>query len=348
MTVPRRSPRTLLAERWVRADAAVGPGTGSRWTQLRGRLTPSSLGRTVGSRPFPLAPPDWPESVPRPEPERTLGVDYDTEWSRRYGVRLARALVLDNVARPLARVVASPLIRGEEALRDLPAPVIFAANHASHVDTPLLLSCLPMPYRHRTVVAAAADYFFDRRWKAAAWSFLLSAVPIERNRVNRRSVQVAADLVADGWNLVIFPEGGRSPDGWAQRFGGGAAYLALRTGAPVVPVHLEGTRRLLPKGANRLHPTRTTVTFGVPLRPRPDEDARRFGARLEESIATLADESVSDWWMARRRAASGATPPLQGPDVGPWRRTWALGETEPVESEDRWPRRSRKGSGSRV
>ena len=166
---------------------------------------------------------------------------YDTAWSRRYGVRLARAMVLDNVTRPVARMVASPLIRGDEALTGVEAPVIFAANHASHADTPLLLSCLPLRFRHRTVVAAAADYFFDRRWKADAWSFLLAAIPIERTKINRRSADLAAELLADDWNLVIFPEGGRSPDGWAQTFHpGGAAYLATRTGRPVVPVHLDG------------------------------------------------------------------------------------------------------------
>jgi 1-acyl-sn-glycerol-3-phosphate acyltransferase len=341
VTTPRRQPRALLPQRWVRADATVGPGAGAALAGWRRRLTPTSLGAAMGGRSFPVAAPDWPESIPRPEPEGDLGVDYDTAWSRRYGVRLARAVVLDNVTRPLLRAVAAPLVRGEEELVDLPGPVIFAANHASHADTPLLLSCLPLPFRHRTVVAAAADYFFDRRWKAATWSFLLAAIPIERSRVNRRSAQLAADLVADGWNMVIFPEGGRSPDGWAQTFRGGAAYLALRTGAPVVPVHLEGTRRLLPKGGNALHRAKTTITFGLPLRPRPDEDARRFSVRVEAAIATLADETSSDWWTARRRAATGTTPVLQGPEVAAWRRSWAL-DAEPRSSRtaDRWPRRA--------
>jgi 1-acyl-sn-glycerol-3-phosphate acyltransferase len=330
-----------LSERFVRADAAVGPTAVPGWSRWRSRLTPSSLGTALGRRRFPLAAPDWPGSVPRPEPEGTLGVDYDTAWSRRYGVRLARAMVLDNVARPLAHALASPLVRGEEGLVDLPPPVIFAANHASHADTPLLLSCLPLPFRHRTVVAAAADYFFDRRWKAAAWSFLLAAVPIERVRINRRSIQLATELVADGWNLVIFPEGSRSPDGWAQTFGGGAAYLAMRTGTPVVPVHLEGTRRLLPKGSHRPRRARTTVTFGIPLRPQAGEDARRFGARLEAAVATLADESTSDWWTARRRAAADETPRLQGPEVADWRRAWALGEESTEEADRRWPRPGR-------
>jgi 1-acyl-sn-glycerol-3-phosphate acyltransferase len=193
------------------------------------------------------------------------------------------------VARPLAKVVAQPQLRGEEYLADLEAPVIFASNHASHIDAPLLLTSLPLRFRHRAVVAAAADYFFDRRWKADAFSFLLGAIPIERMKVNRRSADLAAELIADDWNLVIFPEGGRSPDGWAQQFAGGAAYLAARTGRPVVPVHLEGTRHILPKGGGMVRRTRTTVTFGTPLWPAEGEHARRLAERIEAGSVVVND-----------------------------------------------------------
>jgi len=338
----RDSSRTLRSLRSVRSEAALGDdAAGGGATRS---LRPAALAARAGRARFPLAAPTWPGSVPRPAPEPELGVHYDTAWSRRYPVRLARAMVLDNVTRPLARALAAPQLRGEEQLVDLEAPVIFAANHASHIDTPLLLACLPLRFRHRTVVAAAADYFFDRRWKADTFSFLLGAIPIERTKVNRRSAQLAADLLADDWNLVIFPEGGRSPDGWAQEFRGGAAYLAARTGRPVVPVHLDGTRHILPKGGGTVRRTRTTVTFGMPLWPAEGEDARRFSARIEAAVAALADESTSDWWTARKRAAAGTTPSLQGPDVAPWRRAWALAPApERAEAIDDagndWPRR---------
>ena len=141
---------------------------------------------------FPLAAPSWPTTVDRPDPERKVGLDYDHEWSRRYPVRLARAMVMDNVTRPLARVMAPATIRGLEHLRHVEGPVIFAANHASHIDTPLLLTTLPVEFRHRTIVAAASDYFFDRTWKSVLWSFSLAAIPIERSKVNRRSADTAA------------------------------------------------------------------------------------------------------------------------------------------------------------
>lgn len=356
MTAKFGTSNSLRSTRAVAIDAALGRGTGKdldgdRLSRL-GRLSPSAVASRLGKARFPIAPPRWPDSVPRPQPEPELGAHYDTEWSRRYPVRLARAMVLDNLARPLARVLASPVVRGDEGLTGLSGSVIFAANHASHVDTPLLLSCLPLRFRHRTVVAAAADYFFDRRWKADAWSFLLAAIPFERNKVNRRSAEVAVELLADGWNLIIFPEGGRSPDGWGQTFTGGAAYLAARTGATVVPVHMDGTRHILPKGGTGLRRTRTSITFGTPMKPDGDEQTRRFAARIEAAVATMADEATSDWWSARKRAAQGSTPPLQGPDVAPWRRSWLLTPAPPSpgrrDSDDRdgsapWPRQA-KGS----
>jgi 1-acyl-sn-glycerol-3-phosphate acyltransferase len=338
---------SLRSARSVRTDASLGAkgAAGSPDGPARSlrRLAPSALASRLGRARFPVASPSWPETVPRPAPTSDLGTHYDTAWSRKYPVRLARAMVLDNVTRPLAQLVASPLVRGDESLTGLEAPVIFAANHASHADTPLLLSCLPLRFRHRTVVAAAADYFFDRRWKADAWSFLLAAIPIERTKVNRSSADLAAGLLADDWNLVIFPEGGRSPDGWAQAFRGGAAYLAARTGRPVVPVHLDGTRHILPKGRHGLHRTRTTVTFGTPLWPDEGEDARRFGVRIEAAVATMANEASSDWWTARKEASAGTTPPLQGPEAAPWRRSWTLSAAPDRRETDAgvdWPRRS--------
>ncbi|HVC14450.1 MAG TPA: lysophospholipid acyltransferase family protein [Acidimicrobiales bacterium] len=289
---------------------------------------------------FPFAKPTWPTAVPRPAPERHVGLDYDHDWSRRYPVRLARAIVLDNVTRPAARLVATTTVRGTEHLRHVTAPVIFAANHASHLDTPILLTSLPVRFRHRTVVAAAADYFFDRHWKAVLWSFSLAAIPIERARVNRRSADVASDLLGNGWNLVIFPEGGRSPDGWGQPFSpASAAYLSRRTGRPVVPVHLSGTRHVLPKSGEPRLPRRSPVSvlFGMPLSPDDGEDARKFSVRIERAVAVAADEASSDWWQARTRHAREETPSLRGPEASGWLRSWAL-DPRPEAGRDTWPR----------
>jgi len=287
---------------------------------------------------FPIGPPTWPDSIERPPLERKLGVDYETEWARKYPARLARAMVLDNVGRPLIRAVAAPVIAGLDRIDSVPGPVVFAANHASHVDTPLLLTSLPERFRHRTAVAAGADYFFDKRWKATFWAFLINAFPIERTRISRRGAALAGELLEAGWSIIIFPEGGRSPDGWAQEHKPGAAFLANRHRVPVVPVHLEGTRRVLRRGAKSITPSSTTVTFGSPMRPDDGEDTRLFAARIERAVAALADEQATDWWTARLRAASTGSPALTGPAAGGWRRAWALEERRrPRRVEKPWP-----------
>ncbi len=283
---------------------------------------------------FPLGAPTWPTGLERQAEPRRTGVHYDTEWSRRWPARMARAVIVDDVLRPLVALLGSPLVSGLDRITDLEAPAIFAANHHSHLDTPLVLTSLPARFRHKAVVAAAADYFFSSRAKGAYSALTIGAIPIERTKVNRRSSDLAATLIDDGWNLVLFPEGGRSPDGWGQDFTGGAAYLAIRCQRPVVPVFVEGTRRILKKGAQLPTPigrpfargTGVRVTFGQPLRADTGESSRRFAVRVEAAVAELGDETTSDWWTARRRAAAGATPSLTGPDTAPWRRAWALAD----------------------
>jgi 1-acyl-sn-glycerol-3-phosphate acyltransferase len=275
---------------------------------------------------FPVLAPSVPAGVEPPERKPTSGIDFDTDWARKPAARVARRALHELVVEPVVRFVADPTVEGVDRLEalDEDRPVIFAANHHSHVDTPLLLRRLPAPWRNRCFVAAAADYFFPNRVTAVASALALNAIPIERQRVNRRSALDAAALLDRGWSMLIYPEGGRSPDGWGQPFRGGAAYLAIRCGVPVVPVHVAGTDRILPKGRNLPRPGSTTITVGSPLQPAEGEDARRMGVRIEEAVAALADEHATDWWQARRRAHAGRTPSLSGPDAVSWRRAWAL------------------------
>lgn len=294
---------------------------------------------------FPLGPPTVPAHVePLPQKRRT-GVDFETGWARSLPARVGRALVLETLLRPAVRVLADPDRAGLDRLEDVRnadpvQPVIFAANHHSHVDTPLLLSSIPEPWRHRLFVGAAADYFFKSRLTGSANALVLNAIPIERTRVNRRSADRAAALIEDGWSMAIFPEGGRSPDGWGQPFRGGAAYLAIRCAVPVVPVHMEGTGRILRKGKNMPRRSRTRVTFGSPLWPRDGEDSRKMAARIERAVAALADEAATDWYSASLRAHGGASPSLAGPDAPGWRRAWALGDRSPKRrraAQRAWP-----------
>jgi 1-acyl-sn-glycerol-3-phosphate acyltransferase len=314
-----------MSERVDRAVQAIRQGGG------RARIV-------VTRRGFPWRAPTVPRGVEVPPKRKHTGADFDTEWARTPAARAARSVIVAGPLKGLVKMVADPEIVGLDRLADLraeadaieddepAAPVIFAANHSSHVDAPLMLTSIPRPWRSRLAVGAAADYFFATRVTGTMSALALGAIPIDRTRVNRRSADLAASLIDDGWSLLIFPEGGRSPDGWGQPFRGGAAFLSIRCGVPVVPVHLDGTAAILGRGMKRPKPGRTKVTFGAPLHPEEGDDARRFGERIEQAVAVLGDEAISDWWSARRRAADGLTPSLTGPGYQGWRRAWALTE----------------------
>jgi 1-acyl-sn-glycerol-3-phosphate acyltransferase len=289
---------------------------------------------------FVLTPRTTPGGVEPAAGPPARGVDYPTDWARRPPARAARRLLHEAIMGPAILALTRPEVRGLDRLAGLDEerPVVFAANHHSHADTPLLLRTLPTPWRDELFVGAAADYFFPNRVTGAASALALNAIPIERSKVTRRSADDAARLIEDGWSMLIYPEGGRSPDGWAQPFRGGAAYLAIRCEVAVVPVHVGGTDKILPKGAKWPKAGRATVTFGEPLEARVGEDSRRLATRIEGAVAALADEVATDWYSARRRHHAGTTPSLGGPEGAAWRRAWERtapdGRRDP---ERRWP-----------
>ncbi len=298
---------------------------------------------------FPYRAPNVPKGVEVPEETSTLGAEFDTEWARTPAARAARGIITEGPLRLLVEAVARPEVTGLDRLADLsrnddPPPVIFAPNHHSHVDTGLMIRSIPMCWRRELVVAAAADYFFDARWKATLSALALNAIPIDREVTGRKSSDMFRDLLADGHSLLIYPEGGRSPDGWGQEFKGGAAYLSSRTGVPVVPVFIDGTGAIFGKGMKRPKPGRTKVVFGSPLWPADDENTRRYNARIEAAVTRLGDEALTDYWTATRRAAAGTSPKLTGPDYNGWRRQWQLGEHRKLgaagmrrRQKRRWP-----------
>jgi 1-acyl-sn-glycerol-3-phosphate acyltransferase len=303
---------------------------------------PGALTRRIPRLPFPYSAPTVPGGVEPPARPLRSGPDYDTTWARRYPARLVRTALMETIGRATVAALARPQVRGLDrldAVETAGGPVIFAANHHSHIDTPVLIASIPDRWRHELFVGGAADYFFRTRLTSALSALAIGAIPIERSRVGRRSADRAAALIDTGWSMLIFPEGGRSPDGWGQPFHGGAAYLALRCGVPVVPIHLHGTGRILRKGKRWPKPATATVTFGTPLHAGPDTNARRLSASLERAVEALADEATSDWWSARRRAHAGASPTLTGPSAPAWRRAWALGEVSATRRRQRrrWP-----------
>lgn len=253
-----------------------------------------------------------------PEPR-----EFPTDWARTRPARIAREVILRGGLAPLVRRETTLRIDGRDVFDSLDEPVIFVANHSSHLDTALLLTTLPVDWQRRVTVGAAADYFFDAWWRAVGSALVFSTFPIERGGVGLSDTP--ARLLADGWSVLMFPEGTRSPDGWARRFRLGAAHLAVAEQVPVVPIAIVGSFAAMPRGRAWPKPGRPEVhvRYGRPLRPAGGEDAHELGDRIAAAVATLLDEDRSDWYAAARRAAAGLTPAASGPEVAHWRRVWA-------------------------
>jgi 1-acyl-sn-glycerol-3-phosphate acyltransferase len=231
-----------------------------------------------------------------------LGMDYPTKWGRGYSARFARNIIHTYFMGPYVRYLSTLEVRGAEHIVGN-GPFIFVANHSSNVDTIILMTALPVKVRRRTVVAAAVDSFFMNAGDAFKTVLIYNAIPVDRLKVNRRSSQLALELVEDHWNLVIYPEGGRTPDGHLHKFKGGAAYLAERSKATVIPTYLHEAGMLKgPKYAKapqyvespsqRRH--HVIVAFGLAMRCEEGENMRRFGDRIERAVEVLGREVSGD------------------------------------------------------
>lgn len=141
-------------------------------------------------------------------------------------------------------------------------PVILAANHRSFMDSLFL----PLVIRRRVTFVAKAEYFDDKK---TAWFFRgVGQIPIRREGgdASERALASATDVLEHGQVFGIYPEGTRTRDGYLHRGHTGVARLALRTGAPIVPVGMIGTDDINPIGRKLPRLFRTVrIRFGTPI-----------------------------------------------------------------------------------
>jgi 1-acyl-sn-glycerol-3-phosphate acyltransferase len=202
--------------------------------------------------------------------------------------RALRSSLQHGLIFPLLRLFCRLDVESAPALSELRGGFVLVANHASHLDCPVLLRALPAEIRARTRVAAAADYFYRGRLRAAAVTAALGTVPIERRGNAAAGLAALHDVLISGGVVMIFPEGTRARDGQIGRFRCGAARLAITAGLPVVPAAMGGLHELLPPGARRPRRGAAVVRFGDPMRAARGECAKTFTTRLEKAVRELA------------------------------------------------------------
>jgi long-chain acyl-CoA synthetase len=234
-------------------------------------------------------------AVAAPEP-----VEFPS-WNRMWPVRAIRAVSQSAFLLPLTRVFAWISVEGLHHLDNLEGPVIFAANHQSHMDAPVILAALPGNWRRQVAPAMAKEFFkahfFPEQHSRKTWflksvEYYLSAAffnafPLpQREAGAKQTLRYAGELISEGYSILIFPEGKRTEQGEIQPFRPGIGMMASRLGVPVIPIRLAGIDRVLHQTWKMARPGRVTVSFGAPLRLSGD-DYSALTLRVEDAVRKL-------------------------------------------------------------
>lgn len=207
---------------------------------------------------------------------------------------------------------------------------IVAPNHASHLDTGLVKKALGKEVADQTVAVAAADYWFDTKYKRAFMNNFTTLVPIERSGNLRQSLRHVTRILNEGYNALIFPEGTRSLTGEINEFKPIIGYLALNCKVGILPVYLWGTYEVFPKGT--VIPKRESfgATIGAKIgrfleyemlaemvKGIPKTEAYRLiAARVQHEVENLRDGTSREFdiaavrkkWRVERRKARKQQP----------------------------------------
>ncbi len=163
---------------------------------------------------------------------------------------------------------------------------VFAANHASYMDTPVVLSHIPVQFRFLAKKGLFQIPFLGTHLAQAGHI----PVPREDPRAAVKTLARAAEVIrAKSISVLLFPEGGRTEDGELQPFKEGAAYIAIKSGVPLVPVAIVGTRKILPMHSASFRRGRVTLRIGdpIPTAGLTLRDRRVLTERLREQIAAM-------------------------------------------------------------
>jgi long-chain acyl-CoA synthetase len=233
-------------------------------------------------------------------PEEEPPLDFPA-WNRARPVRVIRRLSLATWILPLARLFAHMRVEGLDHLATIEGPVIFASNHQSHMDVPVILAALPGRWRALIAPAMLKEFFTAhfhpsdhtwRQWFTSSLNYYLACFyfntfPIpQREAGARHTLRYMGELTSVGWSILIFPEGVRAATGDIKPFRGGIGMIASRLDVPVIPVRLDGLDRVLHPTWYMVRPGKVRVAFGAPLRLR-GEDYAALAHQVEAQVRSL-------------------------------------------------------------
>jgi 1-acyl-sn-glycerol-3-phosphate acyltransferase len=190
-----------------------------------------------------------------------------------------------SVVNPTFRLYFRGRVEGAENVPQQ-GPLVVVANHASDFDPPILSNCVRRPVSYM-----AKEELFKVPVLAPAIR-LYGAYPVKRGSADRSAIREALKQLDQGWAVGVFLEGTRTPDGRIPHPKLGAALIAAKAQAPLLPVSLWGTHRILPEGATMPRPVPLSVRIGSPIPPPTDTDKEKLWAithRCTEAIHKLHD-----------------------------------------------------------
>jgi 1-acyl-sn-glycerol-3-phosphate acyltransferase len=165
---------------------------------------------------------------------------------------------------------------------DLKQPYVFAANHQSQYDIFTLMAHLPVQFKW--MAKQSLFYIPLVGWGMKACGY----IPVKRESPKEayKALLKAIKKIKEGYSIIIFPEGTRSLDGKIKPFKGGGMLLALRTGVPIVPVTIIGTRHILPKGGKRIKKGEVTIVIDKPIEVKgfTEKDKQKLAERIREIV----------------------------------------------------------------
>jgi len=209
---------------------------------------------------------------------------------RSFGLLLQQTLVY-----PLVHVFYKVKITGQEKLHGLRGPVMFAPNHCLHWDNGIILMAIPLSWRWKLAVAAAADDVFGNKLNGFASSILANAFPLAREGAIRRSLELLGARLDRHFSVLIYPEGKLTIGGPMQPFKSGTGLIAVEGATPVVPMKLKiGKVSVLDHLDRKWEAARSNgwrgdveVVFGDPIYFPAGTSAGDATAKLQAAVAAL-------------------------------------------------------------
>ncbi len=222
-------------------------------------------------------------------------------WNRSWPAYLVRRASLPTWILPLGRLFVRLTVEGRERLASIDRPVIFAVNHQSHLDVPVVLMALPASIRYTVAPAMAKEFFkahfFPGQYGRRAWftnslnyylaSLFFNAFPLpQREAGTRQTLRYIGELLESGSSVLIFPEGRRTEHGEIAPFRPGIGMIASKLEVPVVPVRVEGLDRILHHTWKMAKPGRARIAFGAPMHLTGD-DYEALAKQVEMAVRAL-------------------------------------------------------------